>query len=356
MWYTFNRGVIMKFISILIGKITAFLCKLIGRGSTFPGTVSLKLDKNILKKFKLPDKVIVVTGSSGKGSTTKIIAQVFRDFGYKAIYNEEGGNMAPGICSTLLKHSSLSGKVKADVVVLETDERSMKYVTPFINVTDIVITNVTRDQPPRQGHFKFVTEEILKGINDKVHLYLNANDPCLQNFTHGKNEITYYAIDKLKTSYEKNIFTVLNNVRCATCNSTLSYEYYHIEDIGKYKCSNNKCNFVMPKPKYSITGFQDNIITIDKKYKITLNNDMLYNFYNTLAAYSVLCEYNLDKEKICNYISNLNRDKKIYNSYFVKNRSVYVLNNKCENASTTSSARCSNPSPPPTGRSGASPT
>lgn len=324
----------MKFISIFIGKITAFLCKLIGRGSTFPGIVSLKLDKNVLKKFKLPNKVIVVTGSSGKGSTTKIIAKVLRDFGYNAIYNEEGGNMAPGIVSTLLKHSSLSGKVKADVVVLETDERSMKYVTPFMRVTDIVITNVTRDQPPRQGHFQFVADEISRGINDDVHLYLNANDPFLQRFTNGKNKITYYAIDKLKTSYEKNMFTALNNVRCATCNSVLSYDYYHIEDIGKYKCSNKKCKFSMPDPKYVINDFKDDIITVDKKYKITLNNDMLYNFYNTLSAYSVLCEYGLDKEKICSYISNLNRDKKIYNKYSVKKRDVYVLNNKCENAST----------------------
>lgn len=324
----------MKFISISIGKITAFLCKLIGRGSTFPGTVSLKVDKGILTKFKLPNKVIIVTGSSGKGSTTKIIAEVLKKFGYNAIYNQEGGNMAPGIVSTLLKHSTLSGKVKADVVVLETDERSMKYVAPFINVTDIIITNVTRDQPPRQGHFQFVADEIMKGINDKVHLYLNANDPFLQRFSNNGNDITYYAINKLNNSYDKNVFSVLNNVRCVTCNSTLSYDYYHIEDIGKYKCSNKKCKCSMPNPKYVISDFKDGVITIDKNHKITLNNDMLYNFYNTLSAYSVLCEYGLDKEKICSYISSLNRDKKIYNKYSIKNRDIYVLNNKCENAST----------------------
>ena len=57
----------------------------------------------------------------------------------------------------------------------------------------------------------------------------------------------------------------------------MSYDYYHIEDIGKYKCSNKKCNFVMPKPKYVINDFNNGVITIDKKYKITLSNDMLYN-------------------------------------------------------------------------------
>ena len=55
----------MKYISIFIGKIVAKLCVMIGRGSAFPGTVSKMIDKNILKKFVLPEKIIVVTGSSG---------------------------------------------------------------------------------------------------------------------------------------------------------------------------------------------------------------------------------------------------------------------------------------------------
>ena len=50
MWYTFSRGVFMKLISILMGKLAAFLCTTIGRGSTFPGVVAEKLDKNIIKK------------------------------------------------------------------------------------------------------------------------------------------------------------------------------------------------------------------------------------------------------------------------------------------------------------------
>ena len=90
----------------------------------------------------------------------------------------------------------------------------------------------------------------------------------------------------------------------------------------------------MPKPKYKITDFKGKDITIDKKYKITLNNDMLYNLYNTLAAFSVLAEYKLDKIKISSAISKLNKDKKIYSNYQINKREVFVLNNKCENSST----------------------
>lgn len=325
----------MKTISIFMAKIAAFLCTLIGRGSTFPGIVAEKIDKNIIKKFKMPSKVIIVTGSSGKGSTTRIIANAFKDLGYSVAYNKEGGNMSYGVITTLIKNCSLSGRIKTDVVVLEMDERSVKYVTPYIHPTDMVITNVTRDQPPRQRHFQFIIDEILKGIDDKIHLYLNANDPALQRFViNKKNKVTYFGIDKLKESYNQNLFSVINNVRCPICNSILSYDYYHIEDLGKYKCSNKKCKFSMPKPKHIVNSFENGIITVDTNYKITLSNDMLYNINNTLAAYSVLCEYSDNKEKICESISNLNSDNKIYNKYKVKNRDVYVLNNKCENAAT----------------------
>lgn len=325
----------MKFISILMAKTAAFLCTLIGRGSTFPGIVAEKFDKNIIKKFKMPSKVIIVTGSSGKGSTTRLIANGFKDLGYTVAYNKEGGNMSYGVITTLIKNCSLGGRIKTDVVVLEMDERSVKYVTPFIKTTDMVITNVTRDQPPRQRHPEFIIEEITKGITDNIHLYLNANDPALQKFTlNKKNKVTYYGIDKLFTSHKNNLFSVINNKRCPICNSNLEYEYYHIEDLGKYKCSNKKCKFEMPKPKYRITTFKDDKITINNKYTITLSNDMLYSLNNTLAAYSVLCEHGLDKEKVCESISNINHDNKIYNKYKVRDRDVYVLNNKCENAAT----------------------
>lgn len=325
----------MKYISIFIGKIVAKLCVMIGRGSAFPGTVSKMIDKNILKKFILPEKIIVVTGSSGKGSTTRIIANGLREAGYTVAHNKEGGNETSGVITTLLKNCGLNGKIKTQAIVLEMDERYIKYVVPIIKPSDIVITNITRDQPPRQRHTDFIIDEINNGLTEDAHLYLNANDPILQKFLKDrKNEATYYGIDKLSTSYKKNMFNSLNCPRCIKCNHKLKYDYYLIEDLGSYKCSNEKCDFKEPKAKYMITGYDDCRITINNKYNITLNNDMLYNFYNTLAAFSVLAEQNLDKDKIAQAIENQNRDKKVYNKYSVKGRRVFVLNNKCENAST----------------------
>ena len=73
----------MKTIAILACKLLRFAGKLLGKGSSLPGSVALKLDPDILQKIKLPDRVIAVTGSNGKTSTVEMIAHVLRQNGWK---------------------------------------------------------------------------------------------------------------------------------------------------------------------------------------------------------------------------------------------------------------------------------
>lgn len=325
----------MNFISILIGKLCVFCLEKIGRGSSMPGDIAYKLNKNILKCFKLPDKVIAVTGSSGKGSTSKIISNVFKKSGFSVCYNDKGSNERSAIISTLLKYSNLKGKIKTDVCVFEMDERYAKYVFPYIKPNYVVITNITRDQVPRQGHFDIVYNEILSSLSNDITLVINGDDPYLQKFNlENKFNIIYYGTNKLKYSYNKNKFNNLNITRCLKCNSKLEYNYYNIEYLGDYYCCN--CDFKRPDISYNITNFnyKDNILTINDKYNIYVNNDMLFNLYNVVSAFSVLSLYNLDKDMISFYISEMEKDKKIYNKYKYNDRNVYVLNNKNENSTT----------------------
>ncbi len=322
----------MKYLSILIGKIAIFVLEKLNRGSSLPGTIAKKLNKNILKNLEKPKLSLAVTGSSGKGSTTKLINKVFKEFGYKVAYNNKGSNEEAAIITTLLKNSTLTGKTKVDVSLFEIDERYVKYVFKDFQIDHLIITNVTKDQPPRQRHFDFICDEIKKGLNKDIKLTLNADDPILDTFINESNDITYYSLNKTKKSYKKNMFEVLNTKRCKICNEKLDYEYYHIEDIGKYNCP--KCN-IDKNIINQITNidYENKIITIDKEYKIKVENDMLYNFYNVLAAFTLCNIYLKDKEKIANILSNAT-DKKIYNKKTFNKRNVYILNNKCENATT----------------------
>ena len=325
-----------KTFSIIIGKIFVLVAgKIFKRGSSLPGVIALKLNKNILSDFKLPKTVIAVTGSSGKGSTTSIIANVYRKLGYKVSYNDKGSNQISAIVTTLLENCNLKGNIKSDVCVFEMAERYAIQVFPYIKPTHVVVTNITRDQPPRQGSFEEVFNCILNSLTKDCKLILNGDDPYLQYFRlNVKNECFYFGIDKTKYSYTKNDYTGLNISRCPICNNKLIYEYYHLEHLGNYKCSS--CEFKRPIITHSITSYDYNksIITIDNTYNIKLVNNMLFNAYNILAAFTTLSLNDMNEEKVTNLINEISNNKKIYNTYKYKDRNVYVLNNKAENATT----------------------
>ena len=56
------------FITVLICKLLRFVGRLIGKGSSFPGQIALKICPDILSRVELPEFIIAVTGSNGKTS------------------------------------------------------------------------------------------------------------------------------------------------------------------------------------------------------------------------------------------------------------------------------------------------
>lgn len=325
----------MKFLAIICAKFVILLGKIVKRGSSMPGKIALKIDKNLLKKFKTPNTVIAVTGSSGKGSTSSMLAHVYRKMGYKVIHNTSGANLKPGITTMLLENCNLTGKVKGDVIIYEVDERFAKFIFPDLTPQYVIVTNITRDQPPRQGNFDLVYEEIKKALPEGTHLILNGDDPYLLKFNlENEYKATYYTLDETKNSYKDNKFKNLNMIYCPKCNTKLEYNYYHFETLGNFNCPN--CEFTHPECQFHITDIDyDNFeMTVDNKYKIKLQYDLLYCVYNTMAVYTTACVLGLNAEEVCKHISQMNPNSKMYNSYKYNNFDVYILNNKNENSTT----------------------
>lgn len=322
----------MNMISILVGKIFIFFGKIFKRGSSLPGVIILKINKNIFKYFKLPKIVIAVTGSSGKGSTSSMINEILKQNGYSVAYNSSGSNLIYGILTLLIDNSKLNGKIDKDILVLEVDERFTKYVFKEIKPNYVVITNITRDQPPRQGNTDIVSAAIKAGLRDDIHLILNGDDPILRQFVN-KNKVTYYGIAKNKYSTKTSKFQSLNNTYCPKCHSKLEYNYYHFEDSGDYYCSNcdfkrPEIDFLVEKINYNKSTIQINGTTVNIPYNI------LFTINNVAAAFSTCKLIGLDDNDIAKSISNIYKNEKIFNIYSYKNRLVTVLNNKNENSST----------------------
>ena len=321
-------------IGTFIGKSIYRIEKLFKlNASSFPGKVVLKLFPNYLKKIKYPDNIIMVTGSSGKGSTTKIICEILENNGLKVCSNKEGSNLLFGV-ATAITQDTKGKKLKSDALVLEVDERYLKIITKHIKPKYVLVNNITRDQPPRQGSFEIVFNEILKGLDKDTHLVVNGDDPILRKFSliH-KGPITYYGINKTKYSYKKQE-DIKDYEYCPNCKNKLIYDYYHYGSVGNYKCS--KCDFKRDDIKYSITDvdYKNNKININDEYEINISNTILFNLYNSLAAFAVTDLLKIDSKVITNTLENSKITNKIFEEFTVNKRTYTILNCKAENNAT----------------------
>ena len=111
------------FLAAVVCRLLHFIGRLVGKGSSLPGKYALKICPDVLGRVKLPPCVIAVTGSNGKTSTVEMIAAVLRADGKTVVYNEEGSNQIEGVTTLILCNSTLGGKMTADVLLLESDER-----------------------------------------------------------------------------------------------------------------------------------------------------------------------------------------------------------------------------------------
>ena len=320
-----------KFIVIFACKFINKLSKLTGHeGSVIGGKYALKLDKNILKKIKLPKYIIGITGSSGKSSSTELMYNILTKNGYSVIYNKEGSNTINAITALILNNSTLFGKIKKDVLLMELDESYMKYIFKYFSPTHLMITNITRDQPPRNSHPEKIFNQIKSAIPKGTHLILNVDDPFVNRFRiDHKGPVTTYGMDKNSYSYKTNLNN-LDGAYCPICNSKLEYDFYHYGHIGSYHCP--KYDFVRSTP-----DFEAKDIDVDNE-KITINentvnlpSNFLYTVYFVTGCYALSRSVGLKDEQILNVLNSKDIKTKRLTIYNYDNRKWQMLVSKNEN-------------------------
>lgn len=292
-----------KIIAIIVCKLVRMIGKLVGKGSSLPGQIALKVDPNILNKIKLPKYVIAVSGSNGKTSTVEMIREVLVNAGYKVAYNAEGSNQIEGVTTLLLSDSTLSGKSRSDVILLESDERYARYSFKYIKPTHYIISNLYRDQLTRNGNPEWIYAALKESVHDETKLLLNADDPLISLFGKDHMDTVYYGIDKYDDN--DNIGAYDDGVFCPNCKHKMIYNYRHFSNIGDYKCDN--CGHQKNKTKYTITEVNlkgDAYLVIDDKYRINLALKSIYNAYNLLATYSLCKELNIEADLILKTLNN----------------------------------------------------
>ncbi|MCI9648207.1 MurT ligase domain-containing protein [Oscillibacter sp.] len=276
-----------KFLAIVLCKLGRFAGKLVGKGSSLPGKLALKVCPDILSRVRLPGRIIAVTGSNGKTSTVEMIAAILRAEGKRVIYNEEGSNQIEGVATLILTSATLGGSVRADVLLLESDERYARHTFRWFHPTELVVTNLYRDQLTRNGHPEWVYDAILPAIHPDTELILNADDPLSSCFARGHEKVRWFGLDRCAGDLDAPSGVYRDGAYCPVCHAAMEYDYVHYNHIGAYRCT--KCGHRKPATDYTVTAadLEKGVLTIDGAVTVELAFRSIYNVYNILAAYAV---------------------------------------------------------------------
>src|SRR6266568_3350570 len=287
---------------IIFGKSVSKISKTLnrGNGSTWPGHIALKGNKNFIRDI-LSDtktKIIIIAGTNGKTTTSGLIRTGLEKNGKTVIQNTSGANLLNGVASTLLLNSNAQGKLTQNYAIFEVDENALPHVLKQVTPDYLVLLNLFRDQLDRYGEINSIAQkwqEAIKILSNKTKLILNADDPQIAYLGLSSAGIKeskqspstrYFSLQENKTKHPPEHSA--DSVFCPKCDYKLTFENTTFSHLGKWKCTN--CGLTHPSstltsyPIYPLTG--------------------TYNKYNTIAAALVLQELGFDEKQINNAFKN----------------------------------------------------
>ncbi|HST47061.1 MurT ligase domain-containing protein [Jatrophihabitans sp.] len=172
----------MNLLAIWLGKLVLLALRAAGRrGTALPGLVVEKAFPRFLARrlARLPLGVVVVSGTNGKTTTTKMVATVLAQR-YRVLTNDTGGNFVRGVITAVVQQSSWRGRTPADVAVLELDEAHAVRFCQVYQPDRLLLLNVLRDQLDRFGEID-TTAQLLGTVAARTtrHVVVNRDDPRL---------------------------------------------------------------------------------------------------------------------------------------------------------------------------------
>ncbi|WP_240612236.1 Mur ligase family protein [Gardnerella vaginalis] len=165
-----------------VGKLVRAVSRALHHGgSALPGKVVETLDRGFLARTlgSLPYGVVLISGTNGKTTTTRMVASMLRDAGLRVFTNPTGSNFTRGVVASLVQEMPVFGtKLDADIAVLELDEAYAVHFVNQIKPRYSLLLNVMRDQLDRFGEID-TTAKLLSSVAraTKQVVVLNREDP-----------------------------------------------------------------------------------------------------------------------------------------------------------------------------------
>lgn len=296
----------------------------VGGGTTVGGAIAERIDPRLLADFahQLARGVIAVSGTNGKTTTARMLADSLRMDGYQPVANREGSNLTRGLVGAFLRWSDRVGKpqfTERSIGVLEVDEGALARVVPAIAPKVVVLTNLFRDQLDRYFELDFLRDlwgRALRELPPDAILVVNGDDPQLAYLA----EMLRRGVPTLRTvtfgvEDRRGARPALEHSadarRCPRCQHPLVYEVSFYAHLGHYACSS--CGWHRPRPDVAArrvdSGPDESALEVERPGARPLCVQVplwgLHNAYNVLAALAAGWALELDDEAVRGAASSL---------------------------------------------------
>jgi lipid II isoglutaminyl synthase (glutamine-hydrolysing) len=128
-----------------------------GAGAMIGGLVAMTLDKSLLQQLGAGRRTVLITGTNGKSTTTRMTAAALGSLARVAT-NSEGANMDAGLIA------ALASARDAPLAALEVDEMHLPHVADSVDPRVMVLLNLSRDQLDRVGEINAIERTLRAGL------------------------------------------------------------------------------------------------------------------------------------------------------------------------------------------------
>src|SRR4030081_197382 len=141
--------------ALMAGRAAATLSRRLGRGggTVIAGHLVPRLAPDALRDVTgwLPNGSIVVSGTNGKTTTTRLLSHILRSAGMRPIHNRAGANLLSGLFTAIAQGTDWQGRPRGDVGLFEVDEATVPSALPHIQPRVLLFHNIFRHQTDHHG-------------------------------------------------------------------------------------------------------------------------------------------------------------------------------------------------------------
>ncbi|MBM2810259.1 MAG: UDP-N-acetylmuramyl tripeptide synthase [Chloroflexi bacterium] len=271
-----------------------------GGGTVLPGHVIQRLDPSALQAIarRLPRGSVVISGTNGKTTTSRMIAHIASRTGVHVIHNRSGANLMTGIVSAIAAQTALSGRPRGDLGLFEVDEAHVAEAVDSLRPRCLALLNIFRDQLDRYGEIDLISSRWRKAVGRMPYdglLVLNADDPIISRLADDAScRVVTFGVEDPRVG-GGSIGHDADRRLCPNCGHRLRYARVTYAHLGAYECT--ECGWRRRTPETALTsvraeGSDDMLLTISTDADaalVCLSLPGLYNAYNALAA-AAICE------------------------------------------------------------------